>query len=61
MITSIEVYFRNKDTINGIPADITNFPSLSRRWKSIAEMFPKLRREDINTQSRDFDQFHEIF
>ena len=59
MITSVEVYFRNEDNINGRPADITNFPTLSKIWKNIPDMFPKLTKEDIVAQSRDLDQFHE--
>ena len=35
MITGVDAYFRNEDTINGRPADITDFPTLSKRWKNI--------------------------
>ena len=59
MITSIEVYFRNEAAINGRSADIINFPTMSKRWKNIAEMFQKLTKKDISAQTRDLDQFRE--
>ena len=59
MITSVDAYFRNEDTINGRPADITDFPTLSKRWKNISDLFQKLTKEYILAQSRDLDQFYE--
>ena len=59
MITSIEAYIRNEDAIHGKAAEITNFPTLSKRWKNIDDMFQKLTKEDMSAQTRDLDNFHE--